>query len=127
GRLAPPLAEIVDPRATERLSPHVVVPVRAALFHFLLETRGAAVMRELWRGNARIAIDADLQRAIDVHWRAIDASYHDVFAEKRKERYASGATPQLQKGVGLEPASMEADRGYASRRCEQSLTDVKLL
>src|SRR5262249_50592268 len=50
GRISASVAALVDPRAAEANSIHAILPLRAALFRYLLETRGEARVRELWKG-----------------------------------------------------------------------------
>lgn len=127
GGLVPKLEEITDAHACERLSPHLVVPVRAALFRFLLETRGAAFVRDLWRGTARLSIDADLERAFQAHWTSIDMRYRESAAARRTARAGASTASAFSKGVALESASADPERGFGSRRCEQSLSEIRLL
>ncbi|TAJ07483.1 MAG: hypothetical protein EPO68_16375 [Planctomycetota bacterium] len=65
--LALPIAELVDPTAAQRYSPHRLRPQRGMLLGKLLAGRGAPYVRALWRGEgaAELAGDAALQSACD--------------------------------------------------------------
>jgi hypothetical protein len=125
--LVPPLAVVTDEKSDARLSPHLLIPSRAALFRFLLEARGAAFVRDLWHGSTRLSVDADLQRAFDAHWAAIDERYRDAFSARRRAGAGAGQPSVFLKGVGLEPPGSDPERGFGSRRCEQSLTEIRTL
>lgn len=124
GHLVPRLSEIVDPRATERLSPHIVVPLRAELFRFLLDTRGAVFVRELWSGAGHLSIDADLERAFDAHWTEIDARQRDVVDRRRRARDEAARTATMLKGVVLDAASRDPERALGSQLCDRSLREL---
>jgi len=63
--LALPLARVIDPRADERESPHLLLPLRAALFRVLREARGDEELRALWTGAHAFTIDAALTQAFE--------------------------------------------------------------
>ncbi len=63
--LALPLERVVDARADAEVSPHLLLPLRAALFRLLRETRGDAELRALWSGAHAFAPDAALTQAFE--------------------------------------------------------------
>jgi hypothetical protein len=65
--LALPVAELVDPTAALRYSPHRLRPQRALLLGKLLAARGAPYVRALWLGDGAEALagDAALQAECD--------------------------------------------------------------
>jgi hypothetical protein len=121
--IAPPLERILEPDARERLSPHIVVPMRAAFFRFLLDTRGDAFVRALWSGASHLALDAEIARAFEAYCSALDARDRAVFDALRARR-ASVDAPFL-KGVGLEAPDSDPRRGFGSQLCARSLRDAQ--
>jgi hypothetical protein len=123
--VAPPIGRILEDSARERFSPHVVVPMRAAFFRFLLDTRGDAFVRDLWRGKARLSLDADTVHAFDAYCSAIDARFRAVFDWRRDHRAEAGT--DFLKGVALEAPDADPRRGFGSDLCEQSVADAEQL
>lgn len=66
-QLALPIAELVDPTAALRYSPHRLRPLRGVLLGKLLASRGAPFVRALWRGEGveDFTRDEALQHACD--------------------------------------------------------------
>jgi len=58
-----PLERLLDPRADESESPHLLLPLRAALFRVLRESSGDEELRALWTGAHAFKPDATLPQA----------------------------------------------------------------
>ena len=54
-----PKADIVHAGAAAEHSQHILAPLRGLLWSFLRESRGAPVLRSLWRGEASLEIDEE--------------------------------------------------------------------
>ena len=126
GGLVPGIEAIVDPDATRSNSRHLVVPLRAALFRYLLESRGEAFARSLWTGSASLPPEGTenafvqwLDEIATRHRAALDA----VRAERRK---ASRLEPFLT-AVGIEESGAGAERGFGSEVFETTLGEARAI
>ena len=127
GGLTPGAGALVDPQATEAISPHLVLPLRAALFRFLLEGRGEGFVRSLWAGSAELAIDPDLEGSFD-RWLDEASSKRKPAIEARHESRRNGLLdgPFLT-AVGIEEPGPEPDLGFGSERFLESLSQAREL
>lgn len=125
GGLAPSAGALVDPQATEAISPHLVLPLRAALFRFLLEGRGEDFVRSLWVGQAELRIDPDLERSFD-RWldEATSPRRPGIDARHEVRRHELLRAPFLA-AVGIEEPGPEPDRGFGSERFQESLSQAR--
>jgi len=127
GGLAPGVGTLVDPQATEAISPHLVLPMRAALFRFLLEGRGEGFVRSLWAGQSELLVDPELEMSFD-RWLGEAASPRraEIDARHAARRGELLRAPFLA-AVGIEESGPEPDRGFGSRRFEESLSQAREL
>jgi hypothetical protein len=127
GGLTPRVAALVDARAAEANSIHAILPLRAALFRYLLETRGEARVRDLWKGTAALAADAELEKAFAA-WLDEIAGRHrpDLEARRSARRPALLAVPFLA-AVGIEEPDRSPRRGLGSAAYEQSLLEARAI
>ena len=123
----PSIEALVDPRACERLSPHCLVPLRAALFRCVREDRGDAFMRQLWRGTDRLLIDAELEKQFDAWLGRLATPYRLPLEARRHERRALFAHAPWLKGAGIEEPVPAHAGGFASERFEVGLGAVRAL
>jgi hypothetical protein len=106
--------EIVDPRASKRVSQHVLLPLRGALWRCLRELRGADFTRELWTGalGTDAMLDAPLQRWIAKRAAPHLAQLRELHAAHRAEASGGG----FWKGVGFEtPHAPQPDSAWETR------------
>ncbi len=121
GGLDPSVDALVDPDATRANSRHLVFPLRAALFRFVLETRGEAFALSLWKGTAKLARGTETQRAFLQWLDEIAARHHDALEKQRAERRKLAAVEPFLAAVGIEESGAGADRGYGSEVFDRSL------
>ena len=122
GDLIPPIAELIDARAGERLSPHLVGPLRAALFRHVLETQGASALRQMWRGTLRLEPSPELEAAFRARLARSAEHFSAEFQQRRAERHTPLALsgPRMQwRGLGVERPSGESERGLGSRGADR--------
>lgn len=124
GGLAPGVGALVDPQATEAISPHLVLPLRAALFRFLLEGRGEAFVHSLWAGQSELLIDPELEVSFD-RWlgEATSPRRAEIDARHAARRGDLLRAPFLA-AVGIAESGPEPDRGFGSRQFEASLSQA---
>ncbi|MEW6074252.1 MAG: hypothetical protein AB1726_16870 [Planctomycetota bacterium] len=119
--MVPPIAEIVDPAASERLSPHLLQPLRGFLVQTLLEARGPARMRGLWSGAVPFTVD----RLFLLAWRRALQRAAAVAApgatERSARRRARILSAPLRHGVALLEAASGEVSGYLEERTAESL------
>lgn len=120
GESTPQLAELLDPSAAERISPHVLLPMRGLLFRSLREGPGrdAAWLARLWRGEERLEADLELERAFKDYARnVLDA--HGADALTRREGRSADSRPL--RGATLAHRLGDHGRSFGSRYCAESL------
>jgi hypothetical protein len=127
GGLAPTVAALVDAQATETTSPHLVVPLRAALFHFLLEGRGVDFVRGLWTGKEVLRVDADLDRNFGRWLDDAAVPLRAAIGERHVQRRAALLGGSFLAAVGMEEPSPVPDRGFGSEAFLRSLADARSL
>ena len=87
GGFVPEVEELVDPAATEKLSPHILQPLRGFLLQLLIEERGAGRVEALWNG----AVPFQTDRLLMIAWRRAlqeakakaNATLHRTSAQRR--------------------------------------------
>jgi hypothetical protein len=121
---------LIDARASDRLSPHLVAPLRAALFRFVLDTQGASNARQMWRGTLRLEPTAALEQAFRARLADSAKSFAAEFVRRREQRRAApapntapNAAPNAARmswrGLGVERPSKESEQGLSSRATER--------
>jgi hypothetical protein len=122
---APKLDEIVAADATERVSVHVISPLRAAFWRFLRETRGDEVVRGLWRGTRPLETGPE-ENAAFADWLGKRVAAAHIDHEPRREAArAHDRDFKMLHGVGLsefEPASVS---GFAVRDLDGALDEAE--
>ena len=127
GGLSPSVASLVDPRAAETNSPHAILPLRAALFRYLLESRGEAGVRGLWTGASRLAVDAELEKAF-LAWLDDAAVAHRPAVEARRAgRRGALLGGAFLSGVGVEEPGRSPSRGFGSTAFLESLAQARAI
>ncbi|MEM7308481.1 MAG: hypothetical protein AAF682_17500, partial [Planctomycetota bacterium] len=115
--LAPELSVLVAPDAAMRLSPHVLVPLRGALFGYLLRTFGSELVARVWRGEEELAFGEELERG----YRELLAANHEAVGERvgaqRERRRAALSPSDWRAGVHLVTRA-DADAALAARALE---------
>jgi hypothetical protein len=125
GGLNPSIDALVDPDATRANSRHLVLPLRAALFRFLLESRGEGFARSLWKGTASLARGTETERAF-LQWLDGIAAQHKTGIDRRRaERRKAAAVDPFLAAVGIEESGAGADRGFGSEPYERSLENAR--
>jgi hypothetical protein len=124
GRLSPSVAALVDARAAEANSIHAILPLRAALFRYLLETRGEARVRELWKGTAALAVDTELEKSFAAWLDEIAARRRASFEARRSARREALLAGPFLAGVGIEEPDRSPRRGFGSAEYEQCLLEA---
>ncbi len=125
--LALPLERVVDARADRSVSPHLLLPLRAALFRLVREMRGDAQLRALWTGAQELAPDAALARTFEQALAARAAAVPSGLATRRGHGFpALGADGRAAwRGVEGEPtiggASWASEPGARSVVLAQKL------
>ncbi|MBI5363688.1 MAG: hypothetical protein HZA53_10955 [Planctomycetes bacterium] len=114
---------LIDPGAARRHSPHVVAPLRAEIFGLLLETRGTAFARELWKGSARITVTPELEAAFAARLAVRAAALVPVDAARAAER----RTARGLCGLVLAPPPFERRDGYGTRSADTQLARAEEL
>jgi len=121
--LALPLESIVDPRAEEEFSPHLLLPLRAALFRLVRETRGDAELRALWSGKKAFVADSALAQAFSKALAARAAAQPP--ANARPFPLPEGDGTETWRGVESEPAP--GGEGWASEAGTRSIARAQEL
>ena len=127
GGSIPNVGALVDARATEAISPHLVLPLRAALFRFLLEGRNEDFVRSLWRGQAELRVDPDLQRSFDRWLDDATAPRRPSIEARRESRRGALLGDAFLGAVGIEEPGSDAARGFGSERFRESLAQAREL
>ncbi|MBK7643291.1 MAG: hypothetical protein IPJ19_09600 [Planctomycetes bacterium] len=112
--LALPLERVVDPRADEELSPHLLVPLRAALFRLLRETRGDEALRALWTGKQTFEPDAALAQAFEKSLAARAAAAPAELARRQRVSFPALGADSRQAWRGVESERGLQGEGWAS-------------
>jgi hypothetical protein len=116
-----PLERVVDPRADEEVSPHLLLPLRAALFRVLRETRGDEELRALWSGAHAFAPDVALGLAFEKSLAARAAAAPAGLASVRGAGFPALAPDGRQAWRGVEGEPTLAGEGWASEAGERSV------
>jgi len=121
----PSAAQCVDTRWDGVISPHVLGPVRSALFDYLLVSRGADHVRAVWEGTAVLDVDHELEESFAaVLQKRAGHRVGDVEEEAaRRHDELSNAPPSG--GIGLVETSADPRVGYGSRRAHQALAGIR--
>jgi hypothetical protein len=127
GGLAPGVAALVDPQAAETNSPHLIRPLRGALFRFLLESRGEGAVRALWTGDSKLAVDTELDRAFTAWLDDLAGPHRAAFESRRATRRASLLADSFLSAVGIEEPGRSARRGLASAAYRETLAEARAL
>jgi hypothetical protein len=121
--LVPDVATVIAPHT--RVSPHIVMPMRAALFEWWLAKHGREALRDAWRGTSRVELP------IDPEWRAWLARSNAAKPANRDALRASRAGDATRSGFvrGLqltEPSDPDGRgfRGYGTRACGESVRNA---
>jgi hypothetical protein len=118
---APTAAELAQPDADARISPHVLGPLRGELFALLLRLLGAEATARLWTGADELVCDAALERAFQDRLDALVERYGDALASARAERRAAAAAIGWLGGVHMSPAGGDLDHAFSTDTLYQSL------
>jgi hypothetical protein len=118
--LVPPIAELVAPDAARRISPHVLVPLRGALFSELFTLKGRDFVVDLWQGRVTLAVEAELEQGFRDALHALHAVIAPRLAEERERR---SSTP-LASGVCLVPGG-DPEEGFLHEGLRQSLIQAR--
>lgn len=121
--IAPSAAELAEARAGERLSPHLLQPLRAALFRFALETRGDSHVRQFWRGTERFEVDESVESAF-ASWLDAHCAPQRAAIDAERARRAARSTPSLWKGIGFEEPPAPRAQGFLSPGFAGELAEV---
>jgi hypothetical protein len=127
GGLATSAGALVDPQATETTSPHLVLPLRAELFRFLLEGRGEGFVRSLWAGRAEMRIDPELEASFGAWLDDAASSRRAQFDARHAERREALLRFPFLAAVGFEEPVLAAERGFGSERYLASLAQAQEL
>lgn len=124
GEQLPPPEVLVDPLAAQ--SKHVLVPLRGVLFAFLVKRLGVETMREVWRGDRELVLDAPLLEAFEDTLATMRERRAEMLHELREQRLSSSLQgAERRKGVNLlAPPDAGYLRGFGTRACERSLDDL---
>lgn len=125
GGIAVAIASLVDPLAEEVNSSHAILPLRAALFRFLLESRGEGQVRGLWQGTIELTVDAELERTFQSWLDDLAAQQRPTIEARRNGRAAALLSGPFLSAVAIEEPSRSPQRGFGSERFLQSLRDVR--
>jgi hypothetical protein len=125
--LVPSIADLRDPHATSRISPHIVMPLRGMLVQALLGHRGPRGFLPLWSGNVPLRVDASLE----LIWRralgAARARHDQQVAAKSEARYRGILASPFRAGVALVDAGRDRSSDYLDRSVEGSLARAREL
>ncbi|MFN0009936.1 MAG: glycoside hydrolase family 113 [Planctomycetota bacterium] len=127
GGAAPGVGALVRPQATEAMSPHLVLPLRAALFRFLLEGRGEAFVRSLWTGESKLLVDPELELSFDRWLDESAAPRRSEIDARHAARRGDLLSAPFLAAVGMAEPGSEPDRGFGSRAFEESLSQAREL
>lgn len=120
-------AEPTDPDWSTDRSPHARVPLQAALFRFLCESRGAAVVRQIWDGTIEFDEDDETRAQFKQFLDRRAASHAAVLRERRSAPIPRPASAPFAKGVAIQSSSSRLVTGYGSKLFETSLDELKVL
>ncbi len=127
GGLAPSAAALVDPQAVEASSPHLILPLRAALFRFLLESRGEVFVRELWAGRSALSLDTELEKSFGAWLDDLAARRRVEIEARHAARRGALLDPPFLAGVGIEEPGSASDHGFGSAAFEESLREARAI
>ncbi len=102
-------------------SPHVRVPLQAALFRFLCETRGEAAVRQMWHGTLEFVADGVLRAQFQQFLERRAKGYAKEFEARRSMPIPRRGTGALAKGVAFEASNARLAAGYGSKVFESAL------
>lgn len=121
GGLVPSLTEIVDERARERMSEHILLPARAFLLRVMLETSEADKLPSLWGGKGfRPAVVTPTFRS------ALRVLEKNAPRQKDKSRQSAKALAgPFRNGIVLADGAGELSSVYLSTRIGESLDQAR--
>jgi hypothetical protein len=125
GGLGSSVAALVDPQAAETNSPHAILPLRAALFRFLLQSRGEACVRDLWTGKTALFVDAEIEKAFVTWLDDLAARHRGEIVARRAERRSSLLSESFLPAVGIEEPGRSPARGFGSAAYLESLEEAR--
>ncbi len=102
-------------------SPHVRVPLQAALFRFLCETRGEAAVRQMWHGTLEFVPDDALRAQFRQFLERRASAFTKEFEARRSVPIPRRGTGALAKGVAFEASNARLAASYGSKVFESAL------
>jgi hypothetical protein len=121
GRLGDRAADPTEPDWSADRSPHLRVPLQAALFRFLRETRGDEAVRQIWHGTRGLVVDAALREQFQQFLARVAAPFAKEFEARRSVPVPRRATNAFAKGVALEASNARLFAGYGSKTFESAV------
>ena len=119
--LTPSVEELVRPDAELKRSPHVLVPLRGALFGHLLATLGREEVARLWRGEFELGFGEELERGfrerLDIGVSALGEQLR-IHRDARREELRSKS---WHGGLHVGPGRGDLTQAYIRRDLGQSL------
>lgn len=117
-------AELLDPAASNKHSPHVLAPQRGLLFQTLTRQRGAEWMRGLWQGSKSLSpgdpeLEAQWRKALE---QAQSQRADRLEPVRRREFLASGAfagADLVKQAGGLQSGLLNDEVDLACRQLKQ--------
>lgn len=123
-KLVPTIAELRDPTASTRISPHILQPMRGMLARVLATDRGPRALAALWSGDVPLRQDA----ALDLVWRrALNlarARYAALAPAVERRRLRTLGLP-FRHGVALVDGGRDAVSDYLDHSVEEELARAK--
>lgn len=118
------IATIVDARSETQISSHVLRPMRAALWRFLLESKGRTFAREIWCATRAIETTPQLEAQFAAWLAARAAPLSGEISARFDARRASAANERFFHGVGVEEPALDAwfgaRTGFGTAACGAS-------
>ena len=131
GGLVPSIEELTAPDAGR--SPHLLAPLRGALFAQLLEERGRLGLLDLWQGRASLDLGERLRADFEARLAELRLRHGAELERRRAERLARALAVRFRKGVDLcEPRpggegwGGATSNGFGSQAAERSLSQARL-
>jgi hypothetical protein len=123
-KLIPPTADLVDPRAGERISEHVLLPARGLLFLVLVKKLGPQRVKAVWAGAELdlAAVENDFRAALKAARKEAQPVLDRSKDERRK--VVGGRT---RNGVALLDETGELRSSYVSRAVEGCLERLRAI